>query len=496
MQNRLFEYARRIVLCSSLLFALQTTAQTVVTYHNKDIEESKDYQKGNDYQKDFLLFMDMLQTTHPAFEKGTPINVKKALKQGYKRCGKCESEQTFVYTLQQVAAKLHDGHTGLQNAASSDLYYPMRFYIDDKGMYLDAVLKSMESSLGKQVLKINGKDMSFIYDQFRAFFSTTNDVDYKKTFKQFSNAFYLWKELGLCEPDSSITLSFSDGNTLKMKPIKIQNKDICGVENKSQVQQMRLRAGGMPFSFQILDGGVCYMLFDQCADRNTLRQQYLPQVAGNEKLLARLEQQLKRIPVFTEFLDSMFQTMAKQNVKTLVVDVRENSGGNSALCDELLGRLKSVIVGPRVSVRPSQMAEAYYQAIGLDKSLLYSATDAHSQLQGSASPFLGNVIFIQGERTFSSAGLLMTMAIDNNIGIAIGEPASYVATHYGDMISWNLPNTQTKGYISHKCFIRPDETKGQDVPLAKTLSTSFQDYQKGIDPCFNWVMENYGNVKK
>ena len=46
MQNRLFEYARRIVLCSSLLFALQTTAQTVVTYHNKDIEESKDYQKG------------------------------------------------------------------------------------------------------------------------------------------------------------------------------------------------------------------------------------------------------------------------------------------------------------------------------------------------------------------------------------------------------------------------------------------------------------------
>lgn len=209
-----------------------------------------------------------------------------------------------------------------------------------------------------------------------------------------------------------------------------------------------------------------------------------------------MEQQLKRIPVFTEFLDSMFQTMATQNVKTLVVDVRENSGGNSTLCDELLCRLKSSIIGPRVSVRPSHLAEAYYQAAGLDKSLLYSTTDTHSRLQGLASPFQGNVIFVQGERTFSSAGLLMTMAIDNNIGIAIGEPASYAPTHYGDMISWSLPNTQTKGYISHKCFVRPDETKGQDIPLANSLSTSFQDYQKGIDPCFNWVMENYGSIKK
>lgn len=468
-------------------FTLQTTAQTVITYHHKDIEESKDYVKGNDYQKDFLLFMDMLQTTHPAFKQKAPIDVKEELKRGYARCGKCQSQQEFFYTLQQLAAKLHDGHTYIQTSSNSDLNYPMHFFMDDEGVYLEAVLKGQEISLGKQIAKINGKEMSFLYDQFRKFFSTTNEVDYKKTFKNMSNAFYLWKELGLCERDSSITLSFTDGNTLKLKPIRLQKNSLSRIENKSQVQQIRQRAGGMPFSYQILDGGICYMLFDQCADRNTLRQQYLPQVAGNEKLRERLEQQLKRIPVFTEFLDSMFQTMAKQNIKTLVVDVRENPGGNSILCNELLCRLKSSIIGPRVSIRPSQLAEEFYQANGLDKSLLYSTTNVHEQLQGSATPFQGNVIFIQGERTFSSAGLLMTMAIDNHIGIAIGEPASYSPTHYGDMLFWNLPNTQTKGYISHKSYIRPDESKGQDIPLAKNLSTSFQDYQKGIDPCFNWV---------
>ena len=287
--------------------------------------------KGNDYQKDFLLFMDMLQTTHPAFEKGAPINVKKELKQGYKSCGKCESQEAFVYTLQQVAAKMHDGHTGLQTSLNSDVYYPMHFYIDDTGMYLDAVLKGMESSLGKQVLKISGKDMSFIYEQFRGFFSTTNDVDYKKTFKNYSNSYYLWKELGLCEQDSSITLSFADGNTLKLKPIKIQNKDISKVDNKSQVQQMRLRAGGMPFSFQILDGGICYMLFDQCADRNTLRQQYLPQVAGNEKLLKRLEQQLKRISDTTDAegnFDVRTSDRPWEKVRVMIRDIDGSKNGN------------------------------------------------------------------------------------------------------------------------------------------------------------------------
>ena len=82
------------------------------------------------------------------------------------------------------------------------------------------------------------------------------------------------------------------------------------------------------------------------------------------------------------------------------------------------------------------------------------------------------------------------MAVDNNIGTVIGEPASYSPTHYGDIISWMLPNTQTTGYVSHKLFVRPDETKGDEIPLTKILPTSFEDYVKGIDPCYNWVINH------
>ena len=69
-----FRLCRKTLLASALLFALQTSAQTI-TYHNQKVEESKDYTKGNEYQRDFLLFMDMLQSTHPAFEKDAPLDM-------------------------------------------------------------------------------------------------------------------------------------------------------------------------------------------------------------------------------------------------------------------------------------------------------------------------------------------------------------------------------------------------------------------------------------
>ena len=491
MKQISFGKPRQVVFVFSFLFALLTVAQPVITYHNKNVEESKDYIKGNNYQKDFLLFMDMLQNTHPAFVQDAPIDIQKELKQGYARCNKCQSMEDFSYVLQQIAAKLHDGHTGVKNSSDLSLRYPIHFFVDDKGVYLDAVWHELKSSLGKKISKINGKDILYIYDQFKSYVSFSNEVEYRKMFKNSSGFYYLWKETGLCERDSSITISFTDGESLTLKPMQFQDRNLSWVENKSQVQQMRLHAGGMPFSFHILNNKICYLLFDQCEDRNTYRQKYLPQVAGNEMLRMRLEQNLKPVPVFTEFLDSMFQTMKEQNIETLVVDVRENSGGNSILCNELLCRLKSSIVGQRVSVRPSQLAESYYEAMGNDKSELYSTTNEHYIYQGLENPFNGNVIWIQGEQTFSSAGILMTMAVDNNIGIAIGEPASYMPTHYGDFLSWNLPNTQASGYISHKCFVRPDETKGDTISLEKILPTSFEDYQKGIDPCYDWILNNY-----
>lgn len=490
MRHFFFNLLRQSLCALVILFALQAVAQPVITYRSK-VEECEKYKNGNKYQRDFLLFMDMLQTTHPAFEKNPPFDVENELEQGYSYCEKCKDLQEFAFCIQQVASKIHDEHTGVNFSSNQDLLYPFHFYIDEKGYYLDAIQKGNEVSLGKQILKINGKEMSFFFNQFKKFFNTINDAGYKKMFKNNACLFYLWHGTGLCKRDSSINITFTDGNSLRLYPVPTKSVNWSTIQRTpSFVEKMFQQSGKLPFSYQFLDGGICYLLFAECSDRNTYMQQYLPQVANNEMLRARLKQQLKRIPIFTEFLDSMFRNMEEKNIKTLVVDVRTNNGGNSTLCNELLCRLKSSITTTRTEVRPSQLAEDYYNAMGMDISLLHNSTGDHPVISSSTTPFDGKVIWIQGEKTFSSAGLLITMAVDNNIGTVVGEPASYSPTHYGDLIYWILPNTQTAGFVSHKLFVRPDETKGYDIPLTKIFLTSFEDYIKGVDPCYNWIINH------
>ena len=459
---RLHKYLIPIIV---FLLPISSTAQNSITYNNKGIEKSSKYAKGNNYQKDFLLFMDMLQQTHPAFAGQAPFDIESTLKRGYKRSARCKDNDSFVLLLQSVAAKIHDGHTTV-NFTNAGLLYPMHFYADEKGFYLDVVQSGNEESLGKQINKINGKEMSEIYNRFRDIISYDNEATLRKTFKNIIPSFSSWQQLGLCSADSSITLTFTDGSSVNLRPIPKKQLIPRRIHTKpSKTQLMRSRSNRMPFSFELIEPGICYILFDRCESRS--------------------------LPTFSAFLDSMFQTMQASSINTLVVDVRENSGGDSALCEELLRRLKNNITYYSFWTRPSQLVSDYYHMMGIDESTVNFKDTIQAQLQGVETPFTGNIIWIQGERTFSSAGLLITTAVDNNIGIVIGEQASYNPNHYGNIIGWTLPNTNVQGYISHRFFLRPNKTHGNDIPLKATLPTTFDDYINGIDPCLDWIISNY-----
>ena len=100
MLHSFFKLLHQSLYALVILFALQAVAQPAITYHSK-VEESEKYKNGNEYQKDFLIFMDMLQTTHPAFVKNPPFDVEKEQEQGYSYCGKCKDLQEFTFYIQQ-----------------------------------------------------------------------------------------------------------------------------------------------------------------------------------------------------------------------------------------------------------------------------------------------------------------------------------------------------------------------------------------------------------
>jgi hypothetical protein len=217
----------------------------------------------------------------------------------------------------------------------------------------------------------------------------------------------------------------------------------------------------------------------------------------------------------------MFQSIQKNKIGTLVIDVRNNGGGNSGLCDELLAWLKPVkyTTSGHSSIRFSElwkqsyptMASKYEQLLaGMHQSLemgnLYSQPGPSRQEELNKNVlmnnddkkiFNGKVIFIQSDKTLSSAGLLITAAIDNDIGMVIGDRSSYKPCHFGDLLYWELPGTKIRGTVSHKIFMRPNSEKCGEESLtpAVYLSPVFRDVLDGKDICWEWILKNHKKLR-
>lgn len=223
-----------------------------------------------------------------------------------------------------------------------------------------------------------------------------------------------------------------------------------------------------PFDYTMLhDESVCYMQFNQCADARTV---------GDP-----------RLPRFDTFLEEMFHAIDSLHIQTLVVDVRYNSGGRSMLCDELLSYLHPLhkLKHFRPYMRFSRLLASFNPRIAIARQAWEAEGHADELYPMPVGPlpeldrriYNGKVVFIQGPATYSSAGILLTMARDNNIGVIVGSASTstFSPSHYGEVLPYRLPNTGVIGSVSCKYFERPDTTRTDDDTLEPTMPIDLQD---------------------
>lgn len=215
---------------------------------------------------------------------------------------------------------------------------------------------------------------------------------------------------------------------------------------------------------------LCYLQFNQCADARTMRNESLPR--------------------WDTMLDEMFAKMKEEGIKRLVVDAQYNNGGSSMLCDELLVHLCPLaqLQTLSTSLRFSRLMGAYNPRIVIAKQSWEAdghIDELYPMPAGKVGPdfvqpevFEGTVIFVQSEKTYSSAGILMTLARDNHIGMIVGANSSFSPSHYGEILPYRLPNTDVVGTISCKFFARPDAEHIDDKTLVPDVAIDLSDKEK------------------
>ena len=80
---------------------------------NPEVEASDSYRKGNSYQRDFLLFADMLENTHPLFAKTDKphFDMDSLTRVCYHDLADCKSKTQLRLCLQAILSRLNDGHS-------------------------------------------------------------------------------------------------------------------------------------------------------------------------------------------------------------------------------------------------------------------------------------------------------------------------------------------------------------------------------------------------
>lgn len=482
---------KRILLLVFFILSIYTSvAQEFPSISYTTIETSRLFVEGNNYQKDLLLYSKTFELSHPYY--AAPKHAKelrKETKKLYKSFAEVDDIKTFRCGLQALTSHLNDGHSQVASGLSKELIYPIYIMFDTKDSgYLLAVEDDYKEALGKRITMVNGNPISDLIARGQKLISGDNDIFKNNQLSKRLQMKDFWEMCGY--DDDEIVLTFEDNTSVTIPActghgLVIEQLDM-EFDSPTAVKEV-------PFCYAVSDSlSICYLQFNICYDSLNY-----PQLGQR----------------FDDFVEGMMAEIEDNSIQTLVVDVRNNGGGNSGLCDLLLSyltdydkmknmgckvRMSELLLKHQPNLSGVELNDGTKPDFGdvfdyweIKRENQEEAASAHRINHDPDKIFKGNVIFISGRSTFSSAGLLLTLARDNNIGTIIGETSGHRPSHYGDVLSFNLPNTDTNATVSCRHFTRPNKNLNNETELVPDVVLNLSDYTMEKDPAWDYIIGHY-----
>lgn len=183
------------------------------------------------------------------------------------------------------------------------------------------------------------------------------------------------------------------------------------------------------------------------------------------------------------FADSTFTLIKNKKISNLIIDIRENGGGNSRVGDNLLQYLAKTDFRQYTDSTIIKVSKELYQKIRAEKeeilqSKIHTTNDsiyltqidkilnepigtttiAHyakniTKLEEHKNRFMGNLFLLTSRVTYSSASDFAQTVKAYNLGKIVGEETGGWIACYGDSIDTNLPNSNLTLSVSSVKFV-------------------------------------------
>jgi hypothetical protein len=189
----------------------------------------------------------------------------------------------------------------------------------------------------------------------------------------------------------------------------------------------------------------------------------------------------------------------------LVIDLRNNRGGNVTFINHILAYFaKSEFkIWDEIHLKRSTLTQKSLQKFTPFKFLLplvnypiAEVTINKSSVKPKKKRYLGNVILITNQNTFSAAAMLADSFKKNGLGIIIGEQYASSASHsFGQNEQFILPNTKIRGKISTWEYFRKGNVVDDYCKVDYLIRPQVSEKDLSEDNLLKWVVEKVKSGK-
>ena len=339
------------------------------------------------------------------------------------------TDAQFYYELRALVASIGDAHTTIDY---NDSWYThlkaLPFAVlPAQGHWYAAILPAQEADmLGWEVLAIDGIPTAEVFERAKSIISHENDVWAAQQFSNTVNFLEALQFLGVASADDAgVTLTLCEDDAAApaqlflsaLSETEIMTADLA----RLTPQSAPVTAASGYYRALELDDGAFFIQYNTC-------------------------QEAPDMPM-ADFASAVGELLRAGNYGKLILDLRYNTGGNSAVIEPLIAEL-------------------------------------HAFLQEHDLP----VYALIGEDTFSS-GIIGALDIRKHLGATlVGSPTGGSVNGYGELKSFTLPNSPMTVFYSTKYFNLVPGYEGSSLVPDIAVEATIDDLIAGRDAVVNYVL--------
>lgn len=165
---------------------------------------------------------------------------------------------------------------------------------------------------------------------------------------------------------------------------------------------------------------------------------------------------------FSATIAAHFATLKRENIEHLIIDIRDNTGGNTDTATELASYLAKAPfqLVSHMTERLNEDNRGWFGYKGSVGEVIRTPWTDKVKPKAVDKRFNGNVYVLISPVTYSAAIVFATTVQDNQMALLAGEPTGGFANQTAQGNLFNLPHSQLRAYVATRMLVRPSGASG------------------------------------